>query len=207
MLYRTSTPTRSKVFNLTILRMLSKLRDRIIGVFYLQSIRDVVPIVDSPHELPKPFFYPVTEDDLASAVEMTCIRCGACCEVHAGAFAFEDELREIERFLGRAIAVEQCEYVKLLTGEVAKVCTIASNKCPFYDERRRLCGIYSVRPIACRIHFCTLVGKKGGKLCVKVRGPNGEPLYLEWREDLEDLARLVRSFVLKLARHSTLNTV
>ncbi|NPA96343.1 MAG: YkgJ family cysteine cluster protein [Crenarchaeota archaeon] len=131
------------------------------------------------------------------------MKCGACCETRSGVFAFENELLEIEQYIGNRVNVEHCENIRLLTGESTRVCTIASGKCPFYDVDTRQCAIHRVKPIICRVFFCTLVGKKGSRVYVKVRGPQGAPLYVEWTSDIATLRKKVRSFSLRLAARSS----
>jgi len=201
MLYRTARPRKDRTFNITVLRFLWKLQSYLIGVFYIPNLGDVVPVLDAPAPLPKPFFYPLDERILNEAYEMVCIDgCGACCEVRSGAFAFREELEELAHEYGFNIKFSRCEKMRLVTGEVVEICEVSKGTCPFYDESSRKCLVYRLRPIICRIHYCTLVARRKGKLYIKSGVQGGKVHYIEWRGSESELAKIVRKAILFLAK-------
>ncbi len=201
-MYRTATPRPwDKAFNLTILRYLWRFRDSILGVYYIPKLGSVVPVLRVDTELPPRFFVKIDESVLRNSYRMVCLRgCGACCEVNAGVFMFEEELEEVSKFAKRSVVPSMCETVTLLNGEVVKVCSLPRGRCPFYDPLSRSCTINEVKPIICRVHYCTLVAERNGVLYYKKRGRRGKPVYVPWRGSVSELTEIVRKSVLALAK-------
>ncbi len=196
MLFRSRAP-KGKRFNLTILRYVWRYRWGLRGVYYFDDIDNAVPVLDVDVDLPRQFFEEVDESALRKAPRMVCLpRCGACCEVASGVFAFIEELEEL-RALGFDVHPRKCERIKLMNGEVVKVCEVAKGRCPLYDAVKRSCLAYSSRPVICRVVYCTLVAELEGRLLIKVLRKK-RTVFVPYAGSIEDLAQRVRDYMIKL---------
>ena len=72
------------------------------------------------------------------------------------------------RFRAQTISDHMAKFPQTPQGRISAGAAWAANglKCVFYDREKKRCGIYPVRPIACRLAFgqgdCTKDGVKGG---------------------------------------------
>ena len=74
--------------------------------------------------------------------EWTCKRCGMCC----GIVPFQPD--EYERVKDQGIQFEQ----QMIAGHVVYIPKYAlqTQRCPFYDKKKKICKIYALRPQVCR---------------------------------------------------------
>lgn len=199
-LVRASAPRRcDRVWNLTILWYVAKLRRHYIGTYYFEDTNSLHPVLELDarelRKLPKRLFQPIDPKLLEESYRMVCIpRCGACCERNAGAFAFDFEIR----MLGLDISKLRYENVKLLNGVKVAVYELPKNSrsmCVFYDLNERRCRVHNVKPVICLISFCSFVAEKRGLLYVKIGVERGRPVYTPWRGSLDSLASMVRQML------------
>ncbi len=204
-LVRASAPRRrDRVWNLTILWYVAKLRRHYIGTYYFEDTNSLHPVLELDarelRKLPKRLFQPIDPRLLEESYRMVCIpRCGACCERNAGAFAFDFELYE----LGLNISQLRCEEIRLLNGVRTRVCELPNGSwgtCVFYDQDKRRCRVHDLKPIICLVSYCSLVAEKHGLLYVKTGVERGRPVYTPWSGSLIELANIVRELIQALYR-------
>ena len=147
--------------------------------------------------MPQQYFEVIDEDMLKRAPKLLCLtNCGACCEI-AGVFAFAEEIEEIRKEGFREVSPRRCEKVRLLNGEVVKVCEISRGSCPLYDRTRRVCLAYNVRPTICRVVYCTLVAECNGRIVVKMV-KKGRILFVPYAGDSSILSKYIRKYILRV---------
>ncbi len=205
-LVRASAPRRyDRVWNLTVLWYVAKLRRHYIGTYYFEDTNSLHPVLELDahklRELPKRLFQPIDPKLLEESYRMVCIpRCGACCERNAGAFAFDFELHRLGLDI---LQLTRCEKLKLLNGVETTVCELPQDvqgACVFYDRDGRRCRVHSIKPVICLVSYCSLVAEKHGSLYVKASMERGKPIYIPWRGSLSDLAHAVREWIRALHR-------
>jgi len=73
-----------------------------------------------------------------------CQQCGLCCYTPgAGLLLEEEDFRRIAKTVGKKRLKTLCRYDKTQDVWVLK------QPCPFYDQRKRGCKIYEIRPLTC----------------------------------------------------------
>ena len=73
-----------------------------------------------------------------------CQKCGLCCDTPgAGLLLEEEDFKRIAKTVGKKRLKTLCRYDKTQDVWVLK------QPCPFYDQRKRGCKIYEIRPLTC----------------------------------------------------------
>ncbi len=156
--YITREPTDEESWNLYILYKLSKIKNKIVGIYYIPSLKYYGPVICSEHSLNDEIFIEINSEILKNSIKMICVRCGWCCEKNCGAFMFENELELVDKSLKYKLP---SRVVKLYDGSKVRIYRLdvyRHGMCIFYNYRSRLCRIHDKKPIICTVTYCARFG-------------------------------------------------
>jgi len=202
--YMLRRPTGQARWDYFLLYVGAKLKKFYVGTYYIPKYRVLAPVFKPSPGTPLDLraLVEVPSDILENSYRMICIECGWCCERDSGAFALENEVRDLPLHLvDRPL---DWKWVDTVIGPV-KVYRLdlgPGGRCVFYSDGRCLVP-RDRKPIICLIHYCSLYAEMRGRKFIKVGvrrvGGQYEPIY---REVSDEEFELIKNRVLSRRRGS-----
>ena len=95
----------------------------------------------------------VIDEEVVELTCRLCTRCGTCCTTSQPEL-FDEDIVRLARKLNMSVKEfidKYCEIVEVTT-PVVRVYPALKSPCPFFDRDRKICTIYSDRPLICRTY-------------------------------------------------------
>ena len=202
-------PTGEESYDLFLLYKACKYKSFFYGTFYFPRRRELRPVFRIPRvDIRDDIFERVPASEVEDAYRMLCVKCGRCCVMDSGAFAFKDEIFRIMNKLGIPMDFPSREVRVHRVGRVLiyDLAIKEGGRCYFYTPEGCLIerqAPWRLKPMICLIHHCSVFAERRGKLYIKVsvrrEGRKFVPVYREVsQEEFDRVAEGVRRDVYRL---------